>query len=36
MFTRVTANRRLFGFDAGDWAMLIAGMVLVGLLTLLV
>jgi hypothetical protein len=36
MFARATAKRRLLGLDAGDWSMLIAGIVLIALLTLLV
>jgi hypothetical protein len=32
MLARGFAKRRLLGFDAGDWSMLIAGFVLVGLL----
>jgi hypothetical protein len=31
-FTRVIAKRRLLGFDAGDWSVLIAGIILVALL----
>jgi hypothetical protein len=26
MFSHVTADRRLLGFDIGDWAMLFAGL----------
>jgi hypothetical protein len=36
MFARATAKRPLLGLDAGDWSNLIAGIALVGLLTLLV
>jgi hypothetical protein len=36
MFARIHAEGRLFGFDLGDWFVLIGGCMLAGLLTLLV
>jgi hypothetical protein len=30
-----TAERRLLGFDMGDWALLLGGFALVGMVTLL-
>jgi len=35
MLARVSIERRLFGFDTGDWTMLVAGIVLIGLLAVL-
>ena len=35
MFARMTSEGRLLGFDRGDWAMLLGGFALVGLLALL-
>jgi hypothetical protein len=34
MFARLTANGRLFGFDIGDWFLLVGGCMTAGLLTL--
>jgi hypothetical protein len=31
-FARLVGRRRLLGFDAGDWSILIGGLVLAGLL----
>ena len=36
MFTRMTAEGRLLGFDIGDWTMLLGGLTLAGLVALLV
>jgi hypothetical protein len=35
MLASLTAEGRLFGFDATEWAMLLGGSALVGLVTLL-
>jgi hypothetical protein len=35
MFAHSVAEGRLFGFDAGDWSLLLGGFLLSGLLTLL-
>jgi hypothetical protein len=35
MFTRMTADGRLLGFDIGDWSMLFGGCMLAGLLAFL-
>ena len=32
----MTTERRLFGFDVGDWSILLVGLTLVGLMVLLV
>jgi hypothetical protein len=34
-FTRVMADGRFFGFDAGDWSMLLGGFAVAGLVVLL-
>ncbi len=36
MFAYTRTERRLLGFDAGDWSIIIVGLGLVALLTLLV
>ena len=36
MFARMTAQRRLLGFDIGDWSMLLGGLTLAGVLALLI
>ena len=36
MFAHMRTERRLLGFDAGDWSMLVVGLALVALLALLV
>ena len=36
MTTYTRTDRRLFGFDVGDWSILSVGLALVALLTLLV
>jgi hypothetical protein len=36
MFTHMTAEGRLLGFDIGDWAMLVGGLTLAALVALLV
>jgi hypothetical protein len=36
MFARVVAKRRLFGFDADDWSLLVAGLALAGLMAMLI
>jgi|HubBroStandDraft_1064217.scaffolds.fasta_scaffold845804_2 hypothetical protein len=36
MFARMTTEGRLFGFDLGDWSVLLTGVVLTGFLSLLV
>jgi hypothetical protein len=36
MFARVVAKRRLLGFDAGDWSLLVAGLALAGLVAMLI
>jgi hypothetical protein len=36
MFASIRTERRLLGFDTGDWSILTAGLALVGLLILLV
>jgi hypothetical protein len=36
MFARMTTDGRLFGFDLGDWSVLLTGLVLTGFLALLV
>ena len=35
MFTRVIDDRRIFGFDAGDWSILLFGFAVAGVLVLL-
>ena len=35
MLASLTAERRLFGFNPTEWAMLLGGSAIVGLLTLL-
>jgi hypothetical protein len=36
MFTRMSGEGRLLGFDLGDWTMLLGGLTLAALLLLLV
>jgi hypothetical protein len=36
MIARMTADGRLFGFNAGDWSVLLSGITLAGLLALLI
>ena len=36
MFAATTAERRLLGFDIGDWSVFAFGLALVSLLTLLI
>ena len=36
MYAQTRTERRLLGFDAGDWSILVAGLTLVALLTLLI
>jgi hypothetical protein len=36
MFAVTTTERRLLGFDIGDWSVFIFGLVLTSLLTLLI
>jgi hypothetical protein len=36
MLERMTSERRLLGFDIGDWLMLIGGFILAGSLALFV
>jgi hypothetical protein len=36
MFALMTAEDRFLGFDAGDWAMLFAGLTLAALFALLI
>jgi len=36
MSERMKADRRLLGFNTGDWAMLFGSLILIGLITLLV
>jgi hypothetical protein len=36
MFARMTVEGRLFGFDFGDWSVLLTGLALTGFLALLV
>jgi hypothetical protein len=36
MLERITSERRLLGFDVGDWLMLIGGFILAGSLALFV
>jgi hypothetical protein len=36
MFAYMMTERRLFGFNAGDWSIIVAGLALVASLTLLV
>jgi hypothetical protein len=35
MFARMISERRLLGFDRGDWSMLLGGLVLAGFLAAL-
>ena len=35
MLTCMTVERRLLGFDSGDWSILFIGLMLAGLLSLL-
>jgi hypothetical protein len=35
MFARMTTDGRLFGFDFGDWSVLLTGLALTGFLSLL-
>jgi hypothetical protein len=35
MFAHMRTERRLFGFDAGDWSIIVLGLGLVATLTLL-
>ncbi len=35
MFAHIRTERRLFGFDGGDWSILSVGLAVVGLLILL-
>jgi hypothetical protein len=36
MFSSIRTERRLLGFDSGDWSILTAGFALVGLLLFLI
>jgi hypothetical protein len=36
MFARMTAEGRLFGFDLGDWSVLLTGLVLTGFISFLI
>jgi hypothetical protein len=36
MFTATTIERRLLGFDIGDWSVFVFGLALISLLTLLI
>ena len=36
MFAVTTIERRLFGFDIGDWSIFVFGLALISLLTLLI
>ena len=36
MFAPIRTERRIFGFDTGDWSILMVGVALVALLALLV
>ncbi len=35
MFAQIRTQRRLLGFDSGDWSIFVVGLALVGLLILL-
>jgi hypothetical protein len=36
MLARTTTERRLLGFDTGDWSVFVFGLALISLLTLLI